>query len=207
MLSRFVPALVLLAFSGLARAELPKPAEFYFDTDASAVKPLPSTKTIKPAEMDRLLKTAERNPRALEQRVALAHLSMEGGNSQLGRQFYDGALAQMDNTYRAWRSAQWNYAWDLYRLGDAEGALAHFEPLVNTGGKASWMPPTLALVLWKLGRKDQALQWYAAAVRSEPDQWRDTGRYAELLPAWTDDERALLAAVQQAWAANPPRWP
>ncbi|MGH8080655.1 MAG: tetratricopeptide repeat protein, partial [Lysobacter sp.] len=50
-------------------------------------------------------------------------------------------------------------------------------------------------------------QWYAAAVRSEPDQWRDASRYAQLLPEWRASDRAALAEVQKAWAANPPNWP
>jgi hypothetical protein len=44
-------------------------------------------------------------------------------------------------------------------------------------------------------------------VRSEPQQWRTAEQFARLLPAWSDQERALLAEVQAAWAANPPAWP
>jgi hypothetical protein len=69
------------------------------------------------------------------------------------------------------------------------------------------MPPTLALALWKLDRKDEAVSWFAAAVRTEPEQWRDANRFAQLLPGWQDAERAQLAEVQQAWVANPPAWP
>ena len=67
--------------------------------------------------------------------------------------------------------------------------------------------PTFALALWTLGRKDEAVQWYAAAVRTEPAQWSTPARYAALLPHWRDEERATLAEVQRAWAANPPAWP
>jgi len=69
------------------------------------------------------------------------------------------------------------------------------------------MPPTLALSLWSIGRKDEALQWYGAAVRTEPQQWNNAGRLASLLPDWSDAERATLAEVQAAWSANPPAWP
>ena len=74
-------------------------------------------------------------------------------------------------------------------------------------GNGAWVPPTLALALWTLGRRDEAVQWYAAAVRTEPQLWNDPSRLAQLLPAWKDEERARLAEVQQAWAANPPAWP
>ena len=63
------------------------------------------------------------------------------------------------------------------------------------------------MVLWTLDRKDEAVHWYAAAVRTEPDQFRDTSRHAQVLPEWTDGERATLADVQAAWARNPPSWP
>ncbi|MNW21981.1 hypothetical protein D3C71_2232060 [compost metagenome] len=51
------------------------------------------------------------------------------------------------------------------------------------------------------------MQWYAAAVRTEPQQWSGTDRYAALLPGWRDIERSTLAEIQQAWAEKPPAWP
>jgi hypothetical protein len=51
------------------------------------------------------------------------------------------------------------------------------------------------------------VKWYAAAVRTEPEQWNSTAAYAQLLPTWRDTERATLAEVHQAWAASPPAWP
>ncbi|WP_354503217.1 hypothetical protein [Lysobacter sp. OAE881] len=102
----------------------------------------------------------------------------------------------------------WNYGWDLYRTGDFDGAFAQWRSLVEARAvTASWMPPTLALSLWSLGRKEEAVQWYAAAVRTEPQQWNTAAKLASLLPNWTDAERSALAEVQAAWAANPPTWP
>ena len=74
-------------------------------------------------------------------------------------------------------------------------------------GNASWVPPTLALALWKLDRRDEAVSWYAAAVRTEPEQWNNAANFPQLLPQWKDEERATLAEVLQAWAAKPPAWP
>ncbi len=58
-----------------------------------------------------------------------------------------------------------------------------------------------------MGQKQEAVQWYAAAVRTEPTQWSTTANYGQLLPQWREDERVSLAEVQQAWAAAPPAWP
>jgi hypothetical protein len=65
----------------------------------------------------------------------------------------------------------------------------------------------LALALWSAGRKDEAVQWYGAAIRTEPQLWRDPANFTRLLPDWRDSEHATLAEVQAAWAANPPQWP
>ena len=63
-----------------------------------------------------------------------------------------------------------------------------------------------AMALWAVGRHDEAVQWYAAAVRSEPQQWATPAAYVKLLPDWRETERATLAEVHAAWAANPPSW-
>ena len=73
--------------------------------------------------------------------------------------------------------------------------------------KPAWAPPTFALALWKLDRKPEAVRWYAAAVRTEPQQWIDPARLSALLPDWTQADRDTLAEVQAAWAKDPPAWP
>jgi hypothetical protein len=70
----------------------------------------------------------------------------------------------------------------------------------------AWVPPTFALALWRLDRRDEARDWYAAAVRTWPDRWSNPD-LAALLPEWGDAERAVLAEVHAAWAEDPPGWP
>ena len=202
-------ALAAALASGAAAAQsLPKPNEFYFDADAQTAKPVVAVRETGEAAMDRLAKILERKPRAPAEAAQLAHLAMEAGRTELGRQLYGRALHEIDSGSAQWRAIHWNYAWDLYHAGAGEDALKIWVTLHNARGvSASWMPPTYAVALWSLGRKDEALQWYAAAVRTEPDQWRDASRYAELLPNWRESDRATLAEVQKAWAANPPAWP
>lgn len=202
-------ALVLALGSGGAHAQaLPKPAEFYFEADANAMRSIEAVRETGDAAVERLLKVIKRDPRAVAARAQLAHLAMNGGRAELGRELYAAALAQLDTSDALWRAVVWNYGWDLYRTGAHADALAQWQTLaVLRGTTAAWMPPTFALALWQLGRHDEAVQWYAAAVRSEPTQWRTAERFATLLPDWRDDERATLAQVHEAWAANPPRWP
>lgn len=210
----FVRTLVLalgLAMAHAASAQtLPRPSEFYFDTDARALKPLMTAGADSPAEIERMLKKIERDatPRAVPEMAHLAHLAMAGGRVETGRDLYLRALARIDRSHPMWRPVVWNYAWDLYRAGDAAGALAQWAALHSAGRlQASWIPPTYALALWTVGRRDEAVQWYAAAVRTQPGDWSGTGGYARLLPDWRETERATLAEVQAAWAAKPPAWP
>ncbi|WP_206862031.1 tetratricopeptide repeat protein [Lysobacter changpingensis] len=209
MLSRTLLATALLAVSGAVSAQsLPRPSEFYFDADANTVKPVVVVRESGDAATEKLVKAIERNPRAKGEVAQLAHMAMDAGRTDLGKQLYERALGAIDRSDALWRSVVWNYGWDLYRTGDFEAAFAQWRTLVEARSvTASWMPPTLALSLWSLGRKEEAVQWYAAAVRSEPQQWNSTAQFARLLPEWRDAERSTLAEVQAAWAANPPSWP
>ena len=200
---------VALAAAGTAAAQtFPRPAEFYFDADANAAQPIEAVKESGEAAMAKLLAIIERDPRAREEAAQLAHLAMEAGRDEVGRALYQRALTGIDARDAIWRPIKWNQGWDLYRAGDAQGALQAWHELVTSRGvTASWMPHTLALALWSVDRKDEAVQWYAAAVRTEPQQWRDTSRYDVLLADWTPSERARLAEVHAAWAADPPAYP
>lgn len=198
-----------LLLVGAAHAQkLQKPMEFYFTEDASTARPVVVIKDTDEATLERLAKIIQRNQRAPAERAQLAHLAMSAGRVDLGRELYGAAVAQLKRTDGLYRPILWNYGWDLLRAGDAPGALVQWATLqASRGTGASWMPPTFALALWRADRKDEAVQWYAAAVRTEPDQWISTTRYAELLPDWKDSERATLAEVHAAWLAKPPTWP
>ena len=205
---------VALATAGTAHAQspsttvaLPRPAEFYFDADAQTVRPVVAVRETGDAAVAKLLKLIDRDPRAKAEHAQLAHLAMAGGRTDLGRELYGRTLVRVGPTDAVWRAVMWNYGWDLYRAGDAVAALEQWRTLMTSRSTTpSWLPPTLAMVLWTLGRNDEAVTWYAAAVRTEPGQFRDSARHAQVLPDWTDAERATLAEVQAAWARNPPAW-
>lgn len=208
MKSRIVFAAALLAVAGaVSGQELPRPVEFYFDADASATRPVLALKDRSKSSIDRLIRQVERKPDGVLEAAQFGHYAMELGQTQAGLDGYGRAMSRLDINNGLWRPIKWTYGWDLFRAGDAQGALTQWSELATRGVSASWMPPTFAMALWKLGRRDEAVRWYAAAVRTEPNQWSTTDRHAQLLPQWRDDERAVLAEVQAAWAQNPPRWP
>ncbi len=187
---------------------LPRPAEFYFDADTNTTRPVVALKGEGDAVVARLLKTVERDPRARAEAAQLARVAMAGGEVEAGKTFYDRALAGLDSGSGLWRPVLWNYGWDLFRAGEPTAALARWRELALTHGKKpAWVPPTLALALWTTDRKAEAVQWYAAAVRTEPQLWSRPANFPTLLPDWRAAEHATLAEVHAAWAANPPAWP
>jgi len=201
---------VLLASSvatAWAAPSLPAPQEFYFDADPAAA-PVSVAEGEGDALVNQLMRQRERGRKALEATVQLAGVAIAQGRPELGQQLYAEAMQAATATSPAGRMVRWNHAWDLFRQGQVEAALEQWQAAAGAlRGNPSWVPPTYALALWQLGQKDEAVKWYAAAIRTEPAQWSTADRYAALLPSWRESERATLAQVQQAWAANPPAWP
>jgi tetratricopeptide (TPR) repeat protein len=197
-----------LACAGTLQAQsltLSPPVEFYFDADAGTAEKIVAIE--RGDVLAELAQVVERDPRALEETAQLAHLAMAGGREDLGRTLYERVLGRLSPTRSLWRPVQWNYAWDQFRAGNGEAALRRWTELVQSRSiNAGWMPPTLALALWTVGRREEAVAWYAAAVRTEPTRWTAPDLEA-LLPGWRKDERAALAEVHAAWQAAPPAWP
>lgn len=193
----------------LARAQtVPAPKEFYFEADPQTTRAIVVIPGEDDAVVDQLAASVARKPGDVESRVQLAHIAMKSGRAELGDELYRAAQKNAGSNQRLSRAVTWNYGWDLYRAGEPQRALEQWSKLI--GGWPStpgWQPPTLALALWKLGYKAEAVAWYAAAVRTEPQQWTDAAGYAQQLPDWRDDERSTLAEVHAAWRASPPAWP
>ena len=200
---------VLLAMSGLtmtAQAQV-KPKEFYFDQDAATARRIVVVEGEGDALAAELVKARERGRRQMEATAQLAHVAMTENRPDLGKSLYDVAVQGTQPNSSVGRSVRWNYAWDLYRNGEAQPALALWSDLAGSFGAPAWVPPTMALALWSLDRKTEAVQWYAASVRTEPGLWSDPANFATLLPDWRDEDRKRLAEVHAAWQASPPSWP
>ncbi|MGJ4803167.1 tetratricopeptide repeat protein [Luteimonas sp. SDU82] len=199
---------ILLSAPVATAQSLPRPAEFYFDED-SAARPIVAIEGDDDATVAQLVRHMERGGRNADQAMAqLAHLSMVAGRTETGMALYARALQSASAGSQRRRALQWNQAWDLYRHGEVERALGLWaEAGSNSVVRYAWVPPTLALALWKLDRRSEAVTWYAAAVRTYPDRWSNPGALAALLPDWSDADRAILADVLAAWREDPPAWP
>ena len=199
----------MLASSGFAAQAqvLPKPKEFYFDESADVARKIVVVEGEGEAITEQLLKARERGRKQAEATAQLAHVAMSSNRAELGKSLYAQVLASVPATGALGRSARWNYAWDLHRIGDTAAALEYWAELARGYGQPAWLPPTLALSLWENDRKPEALQWYAAAVRTEPNLWNDPANFNTLLPEWREQDRQRLVEVYNAWATNPPAWP
>ena len=206
---RFPFALGLVMCSLLAHAQaLPGPKEFYFDADPQTTRAIVAVPGSGDAVVDRLAANIARKPGDVESRAQLARTAMATGRMDMGEELYRTARKNAAGNQRLARAVAWNHGWDLYRAGEPARALEQWASLIGGWPSAqSWQPPTLALALWKLGHRQEAVAWYAAAVRTEPGQWSDAARFAELLPDWREEERATLAEVLAAWQDAPPAWP
>lgn len=209
-LNRAAAIAVLWWVSMAAPAQgLPPIQEFYFDEDASTLLPIRVIEGSGDDLVRKLVRFAERDGRrADEAQAQLGGLLMDAGRTEEGKAMYRQVLARLDANNALRKPVLWHYGWALYRAGEPEAALAQWaELLAGRGVEPSWAPPTLALVLWTLDRRDEAVQWYAAAVRTWPGRWSGTAQYPQLLPDWREDERATLAEVQAAWSQQRPAWP
>lgn len=207
-LFRFFLAILLAVYGFAAQAQnAPKPKEFYFDADAMTVRKIVVVQGEGEALAAELVRMRERGRKLIEATAQLAHVAMSDKRVELGKSLYQQALASTAANSSIGRSVRWNYAWDLYRNGEFEPAYATWSELAGGFGEPTWLPPTLALSLWSLGRKAEAVQWYAAAVRTEPNLWSDPANFPKLLPDWREEDRKRLAEVYAVWQTAPPAWP
>lgn len=199
----------LLYASASFAQTLPAPAEFYFDNDTRTTAPVVAIAGDDDQTHARLKQLIDRNARNADQaRAQLAQALMRSGREETGRALYAQVLAGLAPRAAQRSTVHWNYGWDLYRGGHHQDALDQWrQALEGRLLRPSWAPPTFAIALWSTDRRDEAVRWYAAAVRTEPTLWSDPARYPTLLPDWTDAERATLAEVFTAWQAAPPAWP
>lgn len=187
--------------------DLPRPKEFYFEPDADVTRPLELSPGSDDATIERLLQVRKRGRRdGVLATAQLARLSYAAGRAETGAVLYDEAKQGAENA-RMRDALHWNHGWDLYRSGDFAGALRQWQVAgVERAKGPAWLPPTLALALWRLERRDEAVRWYAAAVRTEPGLWTSPD-LARLLPDWEEGDRAALAEVAAAWQVARPAWP
>lgn len=195
---------LLMTLGGLAPAAraqdgIPAPAGVYADNDPAAVRPDMQDPQDRAArrQLDQVLKS---NPDNVPARVLDAWMLFEAGNRSRATRAFESAIASAPDGSLPLRHAHWNYGWALFSSADNAGALQHWQAAADLhGGHPSWVPTTFAIGLWLTGHTERAIEYYDAAVASDPDRWGDAAGVAEATRTWGANEKLALEAVQAAW--------
>jgi tetratricopeptide (TPR) repeat protein len=126
--------------------------------------------------------------------------AMEGNRAEAIR-LYDLAVRFPDND-RPIDRVQWSYGWGMFALQDYGCALARFEAArAAAPDNTSWLPQTLAMVYWRLGDKERALDWYGVAARNLATCWVAPKSVAYCTRHWRPHEQRAILEVNAAWRA------
>lgn len=126
--------------------------------------------------------------------------ALEGRRDEAIR-LYNLALRFPDND-RPIDRVQWSYGWGMFALQDYGCALARFEAArAASPDTVSWLPQTFAVVYWRLGDKERALEWYRVAVRNLATCWAAPKSVAYCTRHWRPHEQRAVLEVNAAWRA------
>lgn len=197
---RFAAALLgLLALPALAQALPGKPLETYFQDDPAATLPREVDPTNRMA-VTQLEQVLAYDPKNVSARLQHARLLIARGQSRHAILEFEAAIREAPEDSVARRQAHYAFGWALLRIGQARRAAEEWAIAARLhGGNPRWAPTTLALALWLADEKDLAIDYFAAAVRSDSRSWGSTRGLALSLRDWHEDDRATLEAVHAEW--------
>lgn len=182
-----------------AQDVVPPPAGIYADGDPAAVRPAlldPQDRNAR-RQLDQVLRS---NPDNVPARVLDAWMQFERGSRPRALQAFNDAIRSAPEGSLPLRHAHWNLGWALFASADNAGALEHWQAAAQLhGGHPSWVPTTFAIGLWLTGHSERAIEYYQAAVDSDPDRWGDAAGVAEATREWGANEKLAIEAVQAAW--------
>ena len=199
-----IAMLALLALAPIVHAQADTtayqpPADAYTATDAAArftVKVDPGDQRARET-LEQILEYDGRNVMA---RVQHGHMLVDRGMRQRALAEFEYAIRVADPDSIDQRVARWNYGWALLRSGDPRAAMAQWRLVESAhGGRPAWLPAQFAAALWIAGDREYAIDYYAAAVRSNPSRWGERSGMEAAIAEWEPNERLALEAVYGAW--------
>lgn len=134
--------------------------------------------------------------------VGEGYLAAADGDRREAIRLFDLAVRFPDNDQPIDR-VQWSYGWGMFALGDYACALARFEAARQASPDTiAWLPQTFAVVYWRLGERQRAVDWYAVAVQNSAACWVDPRSAAHCTRRWRPYEQRTLLEVTVAWRAQ-----
>jgi Tfp pilus assembly protein PilF len=190
----------LLATSVAVQAQRPLPADRYPDVDPAAqyaTAPDPRDRRA----MTELERVVSRDANNIPARVQMALVLLQRGQPARAGNEFRGAIAAAAPGDTLSRYARWNYGWSLFESADPAGALEQWQLAAEQhGGRPDWVPLLYALVLWVQGDREGAVEYYAAAVRTDPARWSTAQALEASISEWPVNARFTLESVRQAWS-------
>lgn len=180
----------------------PEPAAVYRDRDPAALyyAAPPGRNAQFRRNLNASIRSNPNNAAALIQRAYLHHAS---GDIEEGDRDFIRVIEVTADDPLLRRRALWSLGWSAFNRDDPRQAMAFWQQAADAfDGRAGWLPYSMALAAWAAGDQALAMDWYDAAVRSDP-QWRQAEGVDARTLRWKPREREVARAVFQAWSARP----
>lgn len=197
----FLIPVFAIAFSmTTTAAELPVPlASRYPDADHEAQIRVPQLE--EETRFKQLQRSARRGKLTPAGLAALAFgYSIRGDAANAGSAL-DAARSHAGRRTGTLRHVLWSAGWSYINLGDYDSAArAWSESAELHGGQPYWLPYSMAVLAELDQQRELAVQWYDAAVRSQP-RWGSAEGVAQSTSHWQRKESAAIERVFHAWRA------
>jgi tetratricopeptide (TPR) repeat protein len=166
----------------------------YADKDPAALSSGPRQGD-KAAWRRHLNEVIQRNPKDIVALTSRGYLRTLAADFEGANEDYLRAFALADPKTPNYRHILWSLGWSHFNLGDDLAALDFWRQAeVQHGGSPYWVPYTVALSYWRLGKKDIALAYYDLAVKNNAD-WGAKGGVHKMTHHWKPLEKKLHAEL------------
>jgi len=183
----------------LERVPLPKPAEVYRDADPNA-RAAPKVDANDPNLAKYLDERLAQNPSDVPARVERGYQRAQRGDAKGAEADYTRARKAAADEVERQRYVLWSHGWALLAQNRPEAALKDWRDSQHLhGGNPYWVPYSFAVALRAAGRDDEAVAYYAAAARSDPERWGSRTAMLDSTKTWKPHERTRIEAVYALW--------
>ena len=173
---------------------LPAAGHAYSDRDPAAIATGPRQGD-KAAWRRHLNQVVQRNPKDIFALANRGYLRTLAGDFEGANEDYTRALALADPKTASYRHILWSLGWSYFNLGNDIAALDFWGQAERQhGGAPYWVPYTVALSYWRLGKKDIALVYYDLAVKNNAD-WGSKEGVHKMTHHWKPAEKKLHAEL------------
>lgn len=181
---------------------LPLPVDSYRDSDIAAdIEALnPASDSAQEQVLNALLEQSPDDVALLAQRGLYRY--RQGRNDE-GEADFRQALPLANAGSVEARLIRWTYGWAQLSAGNLADALASWQEAESLhGGHPYWVPYTYAVVLWLMDEQAAAIDYYDAAVRSDPDTWGSKRGMTDATRHWQELARSAIQGLFAAWQAQ-----